>query len=130
MIIAGVGFRHGVTGDEIAELVRQAFAHAAVSLNQLAGLATIEALANRPAFSDAAIKLSVKPLAVGKGALASSAPQVRTISPRALVAHGVGSVAEAAALGAVGPGARLVLERVASPNATCALASTGSENSP
>lgn len=131
MIIAGIGFRRDVTSAEIAELVRQAFAHAAIDLSRLSGIATIEALAKIPAFNDAAFKLAVKSHLVGEAALAFAAPKVRTVSARALAAHGVGSVAEAAALGAAGSGASLVLERIASANATCALASapTGSEES-
>lgn len=129
MIIAGVGFRRDVTSDEIAELVRQAFARAEINLNQLSGIATIETLATMPAFNNAAFKLAVKSYAIGEAALAFAASQVKTISARALAAHGVGSVAEAAALGAAGPTARLVLERIASANATCALASPRSEKS-
>ena len=40
-----------------------------------------------------------------------------------VAAHGVGSVAEAAALGAAGPGSTLVLTRIKSAAVTCALAS-------
>lgn len=47
-----------------------------------------------------------------------------TRSPFSLDARGIGSVAEAAALGAAGPGARLLTRRHISPNrmATCAIA--------
>lgn len=47
-----------------------------------------------------------------------------TRSARVLASHGTGSVAEAAALVAAGPGARLVVGRVVSPDgmATCAVA--------
>jgi cobalt-precorrin 5A hydrolase len=56
-------------------------------------------------------------------ALTAAEPAVRTRSERSLAAHGVGSVAEAAALGAAGLGSALLLERIASSGATCALAS-------
>lgn len=47
-----------------------------------------------------------------------------TRSARVLASHGTGSVAEAAALVAAGPGARLVVRRVTSPDGmvTCAVA--------
>jgi cobalt-precorrin 5A hydrolase len=61
-------------------------------------------------------------MAVGEQDLSAAGPRVRTQSARSLAAHGVGSVAEAAALAAAGPGATLVLERVASTFVTCALA--------
>ncbi|MFB6260725.1 MAG: cobalamin biosynthesis protein [Thiohalorhabdaceae bacterium] len=46
-------------------------------------------------------------------------------SPLTAETVGVGSVAEAAALAAAGPGGRLVVERVTSPLATCAAAEGG-----
>ncbi|WP_090844453.1 cobalamin biosynthesis protein [Paracoccus alkenifer] len=48
-------------------------------------------------------------------------------SPRSLAAHHTGSVAEAVALAAAGPGARLLAPRAMSPDrcATCAIAQTG-----
>jgi cobalt-precorrin 5A hydrolase len=47
-----------------------------------------------------------------------------TQSAASLAAHGTGSVAEAAALAAAGPDARLIARRIVSPDrlATCALA--------
>jgi cobalt-precorrin 5A hydrolase len=42
-----------------------------------------------------------------------------------LARHGVGSLAEAAALAAAGPEAALILPRIAAPRATCALAGSG-----
>ncbi|MDP8919630.1 MAG: cobalamin biosynthesis protein [Pseudomonadota bacterium] len=122
MIAAGVGFRRSVAADEIVLLVKQALEQASLRLDQLSRLATIEPLAALPAFTEAAHRLSVIVTPVGELELAAAAPGVRTQSARSLAAHGVGSVAEAAALGAAGPGSTLVLERIASPSATCALA--------
>ncbi len=50
-----------------------------------------------------------------------------TQSPRSLAAHHTGSVAEAVALAAAGPGARLLAPRATSADrcATCAIAQTG-----
>jgi cobalt-precorrin 5A hydrolase len=122
MIVAGVGFRQGVEAGEIVALVEQALARASLAPADLDRLATIEALAAVPAFAEAARQLAVPSLPVDARALAAVGPKVRTRSERSLAAHGVGSVAEAAALGAAGPDAELILMRITSPSATCALA--------
>jgi cobalt-precorrin 5A hydrolase len=122
MIAAGVGFRRSAAADEIVLLVEHALRQASLRPDELSRLATIEPLAALPAFTEAAHRLSVIAMPVGEPALAAAAPSIRTQSARSLAAHGVGSVAEAAALGAAGPGSTLLLERIASPSVTCALA--------
>ena len=122
MIVAGVGFRRGVAADELVALVWRACDEAALAPDRLVRLATVEALADEPGFREAAQRLAVEPVAIGRAALRDAAPAIRTHSARSLAAHGVGSVAEAAALGGAGPGASLVLARITSPRATCALA--------
>ncbi|WP_245444566.1 cobalamin biosynthesis protein [Microvirga sp. KLBC 81] len=122
MIVAGVGFRRNVDADEIVALVEQALARAAVAREALDQLATVEALAALSAFSEAARRLAVTPISVAEQVLIAAAPRGSTHSARSMVAHGVGSVAEAAALAAGGPQSELILERIASASATCALA--------
>jgi cobalt-precorrin 5A hydrolase len=125
VIVAGVGFRSGAGADEMVALVRRALAEAGAAPSDLARLATLPALAGAAAFRDAARRLGVAPVGVDDGALRDARAKVRTHSPRALAAHGVGSVAEAAALGAAGRDAALLLERIASRTVTCALAEEG-----
>lgn len=125
-VVAGIGFRREVSAGEIVALVERALAQAALDPGQLARLATLAGLAQAPSFREAARRLRAEPACVDR-ALAAAQPAVRTRSERALRAHGVGSVAEAAALAAAGPGATLVLERIASAAATCALARIGGE---
>jgi cobalt-precorrin 5A hydrolase len=63
-------------------------------------------------------------------AVAVAGIKTPTQSPRILALHGTGSVAEAAALAAAGPGARITLARISAPDgmATCAIAeSKGSQ---
>jgi len=122
MIVAGVGFRRSVAADEIVALVELALERASLARDALDRLATIAALAETPAFMEAALRLNVTAMPVTESALAAAAPHVRTQSARSIAAHGVGSVAEAAALAAAGSCACLVIERIASPAATCALA--------
>jgi len=131
MIVAGLGFRRGAEAGEIVALVGEALARASLAPGALSRLATAESLAVLPAFAEAARRLAVAAVPVHRDGLAAAAPNTRTLSARSLVAHGVGSVAEAAALGAAGPGAALVLERIASASVTCALArSAGPEALP
>jgi cobalt-precorrin 5A hydrolase len=122
MIVAGIGFRRGVTAEEIVALVEQALEGASFKRDALSKLATIEALAFLPSFTEAARRLDVAATAVAQAALLTKAPHVRTQSARSIAAHGVGSVAEASALAAAGPHPKLILERIASASATCALA--------
>ena len=124
MLVAGVGFRRGDEDGEIVALVEEALAWAELVPACGERLATVASLAELPAFAEAARYLAVTAIAVDPETLAAATPSIRTRSPRSLAAHGVGSVAEAAALGAAGPGAELILERIASPAATCALART------
>ena len=122
MIVAGIGFRRSVEADEIVALVEQAMERAALARDALIKLATIEVLSTLPAFTEAARRLDAVATPVAQTALLATAPHVRTQSARSIAAHGVGSVAEAAALAAAGPHPRLMLERITSASATCALA--------
>jgi cobalt-precorrin 5A hydrolase len=122
MIVAGVGFKRSVAAGEIVALVEQALERSALTREALVKLATIDALADLPAFTEAARRLAVAVIPVEAQALSAAAPRIRTHSARSFAAHGVGSVAEAAALAAAGPHAELILDRIVSPSATCALA--------
>ena len=61
-------------------------------------------------------------LLVADAALAAAQPGCVTRSAAAERVVGVGSVAEGSALAAAGPGGTLLLPRIASARATCALA--------
>lgn len=122
MIAAGVGFRRTASADEIVSLVEIAIARAELSEGTLHRLATIETLAALPAFAEASQRLAVKAVAIDDAALRAVGARVSTQSARSMMAHGVGSVAEAAALAAGGSDARLILTRISSASVTCALA--------
>lgn len=94
MRVAGLGFSRRATPDD--------FAQALVVAGPVAALATAQekAAALRAALPSARV--------IGVAVRGVATPGQ---SPRAQAAHGTGSVAEAAALVAAGPGARLVLER-------------------
>ncbi|MGL4310030.1 MAG: cobalamin biosynthesis protein [Paracoccaceae bacterium] len=113
--VAGIGFRKGASAQSI------------LSALLLAGgrpdmLATPADKADEPGLVEAATRLGLPVIAVAVDDL----PRVDTLthSPRVAAMRGTGSVAEACALLAAGPGARLLAPRVVSPcrQATAALA--------
>ena len=88
----------------------------------MTALAAPAAKADEPGLRAAALVLGVPLLIVEPAALADAQPRCVTRSACAERTLGVASVAEGCALAAAGEGARLVLARIASARATCALA--------
>ncbi|MER2264012.1 cobalamin biosynthesis protein [Methylobacterium oxalidis] len=121
-LVAGIGFRRGTACAEIVALVRRALAETGLADPRLRALATAEDRAADPALRAAAEVFALAPTPVSPRELAAADAGVLTRSARVEALRGVGSLAEAAALAAAGPGARLVLPRIASAGATCALA--------
>lgn len=109
MIVAGIGLRASAT---------QADLEAALTLAQARPdrLATPEDKAAHPAFQDIGLPLCPVPLA------RLTAQATPTISPRQPARYGTGSVAEAAALAAAGPGATLIQPRCTAPGGRVTLA--------
>ncbi len=116
MIVAGFGFRAGADAAAL---------HAALALAQ-SGQPAVEALAaprdKLPALDELACALNLPLVGVDADALAAMETVTQSLASRA--ARGTGSVAEASALAAAGPGARLLTARHISPDrmATCAIA--------
>lgn len=127
LVAAGIGCRSGCPGEEIAGLVRTAFEEAALDIAARAGvvLAAPMRKRNETGVRDAAALLALPLTFIDDAALAAVQDQTQTRSARVEAAVGVASVAEAAALAAAGPGARLLLPRRSTPRATCALAISG-----
>lgn len=115
VIVAGFGFRTGVGEATLAEVLAQAR-----GVHRVAALAAPQDKA--PALVALAGQLGLPVIAVEAAAMAGV--DTPTQSPKVQAARGVGSVAEAAALAAAGPGARIIVGRVISADrrATCALA--------
>lgn len=118
VIAAGFGFRADATAESLADALDRAGGAAGVDV-----LATAGDKASVPVFQNFARRLGLPVLAIDAASL--MAQQTTTRSPASLAARQTGSLAEAAALAAAGPGARLVATRRISGNgmATCALAS-------
>lgn len=120
MRVAGFGFRAGAT----AASLRSALAETGGITGgaSLAALATAADKADAPALRELAGELGLPLRAVPLAELAAQATQ--TLSSRQPLRYGAGSVAEAAALAAAGPGARLIGARAISADgmATAAIA--------
>lgn len=117
VIVAGFGFRSGASAESLADALHRAAGGRAVGL-----LATAADKSADPAFQALALQLAL-PVA-GLAAPDLKAQATQTQSAPSLAARGTGSLAEAAALAAAGPAARLVSARQISQDgwATCALA--------
>jgi cobalt-precorrin 5A hydrolase len=126
MIVAGVGCRRGAAVGDIEAAVRAALARAAVPADALDCLATTAAKDGEHGIEAAAARLGVAIVLVSEADLAAASHRTETHSPRVLALTGVPSVAEAAALAAAGPAARLLAPRLVIGAATCALATSGS----
>ncbi|GAB5445395.1 cobalamin biosynthesis protein [Gymnodinialimonas sp.] len=115
MIVAGFGFRAAATGDSL----RDAYARAGATAELFA---TASDKTTEEVFTAFAAEKDAQVIAVSPEALAAQATLTQSQASRA--ARRTGSVAEAAALAAAGPGARLLAARVVSADrmATCALA--------
>lgn len=118
-MIAGLGLRRGCTAEELLALVRQA----GVTVRRpIAALAAPAFRRGEPGLVEAASYLQVDLLLIDDHALHAMQPRCVTHSTLVERAVGHSSVAEASALAAAGPRGRLVLPRIKSRSATCALA--------
>lgn len=105
MKIAGLGFRRGVS----AESLKAALA----LVGQPEALATAEDKTQEPGLVRLASGLGLRVLGVSRAALEAQGVEG---SARVMAEYGTGSVAEASALAAAGPGARLVAPRRKGPD--------------
>jgi cobalt-precorrin 5A hydrolase len=116
MIIAGLGFRKSADTNSLRDALIRAGGQNATAL------ATAADKANAAPLRQLAAELGLKIHAIPATLLAIQ--PVLTHSPRVAQLYGTGSLAEAAALAAAGPGAKLQAPRVTSQDgkATAALA--------
>jgi cobalt-precorrin 5A hydrolase len=125
MIVAGVGCRRGAAAAEIKAAIAAALADSQLSAQSLDLIATAQAKATEPGIAAAAAALGVRLVLVPHADLEAVEARTVTQSQRVRAHVGVSSVAEAAALAAGGPQARLLAARIVVGPATCALAATG-----
>jgi cobalt-precorrin 5A hydrolase len=125
MMVAGVGCRRGTSAAAIETVIAAALARAGLASGTLDVIAVPATKCDEPGIVAAASALGLPLVLVAQLDLESAGRRVETHSQRVMTLMGVPSVAEAAALAAGGPAARLVLPRIAIGPATCALASSG-----
>jgi len=122
MIVAGIGCRRGTTAQEIDAAIEAAFAEAGRSSEALSAIATSDGKGSEVGIIEAAAGRGVGLVLVKPAELEAAGPRTQSSSPRVKELFGVPSVAEAAALAAAGPEAKLVVPRMVVGAATCAIA--------
>lgn len=125
MIVAGIGCRNGASAADITAVIADALARAEVGTQALNLIAAPASKGGEHGIAAAAAALGVPLVFVAKADLQAAAARTQTRSERVLALMGVPSVAEAAALAAGGPAARLIVPRITLGLATCALAAHG-----
>ena len=125
MMIAGIGCRRRVSTQAVVLAIRTACAGADLDIGRLSALASEEIKAGEPALIAAADALGVPLMIVAQQELLQVAAGVQTQSAVSARIAGVPSLSEAAALAAVGPGARLTVPRQICGDVTCAIAISG-----
>ncbi len=126
MIVAGIGCRTGCGADEIVALIGDAVRASRIANCKFTALAAPRFKEGEAGLREAAGRMHLPLLLIDDAAMKAAEPRCPTRSDKALQATGFYSVAEAAALAAAGANGRLVLPRIASAMATCALAERGS----
>jgi cobalt-precorrin 5A hydrolase len=122
MIVAGIGCGRGTSAEDIVSLIAVALSDFGIAQKNLTAIATESSKADERGIADAAQSLSIPVLRCQMADLGRVADQVLTRSLRVQEIKGVPSVAEASALVAAGPNARLLGARVAANKITCAIA--------
>jgi cobalt-precorrin 5A hydrolase len=122
VIVAGIGCRKNASATDVAAAIHAALARAALQPQALDAIATSGVKGAEPGIAAAAAHFGLPLVLVSQGDLAAADGRTATRSERVLALTGVASLAEAAALAAGGPQARLLTPRIVSGGATCALA--------
>ena len=124
MIVAGVGCRKGTAAADIEAAIDAALADAGLARLCCGRRDQPDCRTPEPGIAAVASSMGVPLAFVSEEDLAATGGRTRTRSDRVLALTGVPSVAEAAALAAGGPAARLIAPRIAVGPATCALVDT------
>jgi len=122
MIVAGIGCGSGTSSEDIVSLIFTALSNFGIARENLTAIATESSKADERSIAGAARSLSIPVLRCRVADLGQVADQVLTRSLRVQEIKGVPSIAEASALVAAGPNARLLGARVAANRVTCAIA--------
>lgn len=122
MIALGIGCRAGCDAAEIIALAQTTLAALQLQTAQVAVVASLQNKPGLPAIVEAAEQLGLALRLLPLAALQATSARTLSHSDAAMRAHGLPSLAETAALAALGPGANLLAPRRLSPGASCAVA--------
>jgi cobalt-precorrin 5A hydrolase len=125
VIVAGIGCRKGASAAEIEAVIAAALERAGFAQETLGAIAAPADKGEEAGIAAVALSYGLPLLFVPTPDLEAAAARCQTHSQRVLAITGVPSVAEAAALAAGGPEAKLLLPRIVVGPASCALAETG-----
>ena len=113
----GVGCERGTSVQEVAELIESTLRTNGLSIQSVAGFASLDLKEDEPAISSLC---NIRFFTVQE--LKALTPRLKTPSDYVLTEVGTPGVAEAAALAAAGPDAELIVAKTRSKRATCAIA--------
>ena len=125
LIVVGIGCRKGATEKEIEAAIQAALKEAGRPQDAVGLIATSDGKGGEPGIVAAAAARRLRLVLVGPAELEAAGSRTQSSSPLVKALAGVPSVAEAAALAAGGPSAKLILPRISVGPVTCALADTG-----
>lgn len=129
-IVAGIGLRPGTSEADILACLDDALAAAGLPAGGSMRFATLASRLGEPGIAAAARTRNAELVAIPDEALKGFEASCATRSTRIASLYGVGSVAEAAALAAAGPGGELIQPRIATARVTCALARSAGRSAP
>src|ERR1700704_3478871 len=122
VIVAGVGCRKAISAAQVESAIEAALRHNRLSGHLLERIAVPAVKGTEAGIIAAAAARGVPLVLIAQNALEAADARTVTRSARSMDTFNVHSVAEAAALAAAGPGARLLAPRIAVGPVTCALA--------
>ena len=122
VIVAGVGCRKAISAAQVESAIDSALLHNGLAAHQLERIAVPAVKGAEAGIVAAAAARGVPLMLITQNALEAADVHTLTRSTRSMDTLNVHSVAEAAALAAAGPGARLLAPRIAVGPVTCALA--------
>jgi cobalt-precorrin 5A hydrolase len=120
MIAIGIGCRRGASAQAILDTI--AAARAGIPATEDIVLCSGELKSAEDGLIRAAEQLGARLVLLSMAALREADHRCATRSAASMAATGLGSMAEAAALAAAGPGAKLIVPRLAGKGVTCAIA--------
>lgn len=118
----GIGCERGAATEEISSLVAQTLATDDLATGSIAGIWSIDVKMDEPAIAEVAAMLGVPVRFFPAATLDAETPRLANPSDVVFREVGTHGVAEAAALAAAGPTADLIVPKIKSLRATCAVA--------